>query len=153
MILNESLRLYPPVIATIRRSRIDVDLGGYKIPGGTELLIPILALHHDQAIWGGDANDFNPRRFSQSVAKAEKQQSMAFIPFGLGARTCIGKNLAILQAKLTLAVILKRFSFKLASTYQHSPTVLMFLYPQYGAPIIYKRLADCQDDPSMNMGA
>ncbi|XP_048227488.1 cytochrome P450 734A1 isoform X2 [Ricinus communis] len=139
MILNESLRLYPPTIATIRRSKTDVELGGYKIPRGTELLIPILALHHDQTIWGNDANEFNPGRFSDGVARAAKH-SIAFIPFGLGVRTCIGQNLAILQAKLTLAILLQRFSFRLAPTYQHAPTVLMLLYPQYGAPIIFKRL-------------
>ncbi|KAF2310694.1 hypothetical protein GH714_016338 [Hevea brasiliensis] len=125
MILNESLRLYPPTIATIRRSRTDVELGGYKIPRGTELLIPILAVHHDQSIWGNDANDFNPGRFSDGVGRAAKH-SVAFIPFGLGVRTCIGQNLAILQAKLTLAIILQRFSFRLAPSYQHAPTVLCF---------------------------
>ncbi|KAG8652079.1 cytochrome P450 734A1 [Manihot esculenta] len=139
MILNESLRLYPPTIAMIRRSRTDVELGGYKIPGGTELLIPILAVHHDQSLWGNDANEFNPRRFSGGVAKAAKH-SLGFIPFGLGARNCIGRNLAILQAKLTLAIILQRFSFRLAPTYQHAPTVLLLLHPQYGAPIIFRRL-------------
>uniref|UniRef100_A0A6N2N2Q7 Cytochrome P450 n=1 Tax=Salix viminalis TaxID=40686 RepID=A0A6N2N2Q7_SALVM len=140
MILNESLRLYPPTIATIRRSKADVELGGYKIPRGTELLIPILALHHDQSIWGHDANEFNPGRFSNGVARAAKHH-VAFIPFGLGARTCIGQNLAILQAKLTLAIILQRFSFRLATSYQHAPTVLMLLYPQFGAPIIFQRLS------------
>ncbi|XP_034913433.1 cytochrome P450 734A1 [Populus alba] len=139
MIVNESLRLYPPTIATIRRSKADVELGGYKIPRGTELLIPILALHHDQSIWGHDANEFNPRRFSNGVARAAKHH-VAFIPFGLGVRTCIGQNLAILQAKLTLAIILQRFSFRLATSYQHAPTVLMLLYPQHGAPIIFQRL-------------
>lgn len=123
----------------IRRSRTDVELGGYKIPGGTELLIPILAVHHDQSLWGNDANEFNPRRFSGGVAKAAKH-SLGFIPFGLGARNCIGRNLAILQAKLTLAIILQRFSFRLAPTYQHAPTVLLLLHPQYGAPIIFRRL-------------
>ncbi|KAJ9163145.1 hypothetical protein P3X46_022844 [Hevea brasiliensis] len=144
MILNESLRLYPPTIATIRRSRTDVELGGYKIPRGTELLIPILAVHHDQSIWGNDANEFNPGRFSEGVARASKH-SVAFIPFGLGMRTCVGQNLAILQAKLTLAIMLQRFSFRLAPTYQHAPTVLMLLYPQYGAPIIFKRLPNTND--------
>ncbi|KDP32358.1 hypothetical protein JCGZ_13283 [Jatropha curcas] len=148
MILNESLRLYPPTIATIRRSKTDVELGGYKIPRGTELLIPILAVHHDQSIWGNDANEFNPGRFCDGVAKAAKH-SIAFIPFGLGVRTCIGQNLAILQAKLTLAIILQRFSFTLAPSYQHAPTVLMLLYPQYGAPIIFKSLANQNpNDPS-----
>ncbi|XP_023921288.2 cytochrome P450 734A1 [Quercus suber] len=140
MILNESLRLYPPTIATIRRAKVDVDLGAYKIPRGTEILIPILAIHHDQALWGNDANEFNPARFSEGVARAAKHP-VAFIPFGLGVRTCIGQNLALLQAKLVLAILLQRFSFRLAPSYQHAPTVLMLLYPQYGAPIIFQPLS------------
>lgn len=151
MILNESLRLYPPIIATIRRAKADVELGGYKIPRGTELLIPILAVHHDQAIWGTNANEFNPARFSEGVARAAKHP-VGFIPFGLGVRTCVGQNLAILQTKLALAIILQRFSFRLAPSYQHAPTVLMLLYPQYGAPIIFQHLSnsgdgDDDDDP------
>ncbi|OMO95927.1 Cytochrome P450 [Corchorus olitorius] len=147
MILNESLRLYPPTIATIRRAKADAELGGYMIPRGTELLIPILAVHHDQAIWGNDANEFNPARFSEGVARAAKHP-VGFIPFGLGVRTCIGQNLAILQAKLALSIILQRFSFSLAPTYQHAPTVLMLLYPQYGAPIIFKPLSTPGDERS-----
>ncbi|CAH1434254.1 unnamed protein product [Lactuca virosa] len=140
MILNESLRLYPPIVASIRRAKADVQLGGCKVPRGTELLIPILAVHHDQAIWGNDANEFNPSRFSDGVARAAKHP-VSFIPFGIGVRTCIGQNLAMLQAKLTLAIILQRFSFRLSPKYQHAPTVLMLLYPQYGAPIIFKSLS------------
>ncbi|KAF8400696.1 hypothetical protein HHK36_013996 [Tetracentron sinense] len=140
MILNESLRLYPPAIATIRRAKADVELGEYKVPRGTELLIPILAVHHDPGLWGHDATEFNPARFSEGVAHAAKHP-MAFIPFGLGARRCIGQNLAILQAKLTMAIILQRFSFQLAPSYKHAPTVLMLLYPQYGAPITFRCLS------------
>uniref|UniRef100_A0A5B6YZI1 Cytochrome P450 734A1 n=1 Tax=Davidia involucrata TaxID=16924 RepID=A0A5B6YZI1_DAVIN len=139
MILNESLRLYPPAVATIRRAKVDVKLGGCMIPCGTELLVPIVAVHHDPGLWGHDANEFNPARFAQGVAHATKHP-MAFMPFGLGARRCIGQNLAILQAKLAVAMILQRFSFDLSPSYQHAPTVLMLLYPQYGAPIIFRKL-------------
>ncbi|OIT20060.1 PREDICTED: cytochrome P450 734A1-like [Nicotiana attenuata] len=138
MILNESLRLYPPIVATIRRAKTDVDLGGCQIPLGTEVLIPILAVHHDQAIWGNDANEFNPARFSEGVARAAKHP-VAYIPFGLGVRQCIGQNLAILQTKLTLAIILQRFTLRLSPQYKHAPTVLMLLHPQYGAPIIFQQ--------------
>ncbi|PKI75712.1 hypothetical protein CRG98_003855 [Punica granatum] len=141
MIVSEALRLYPPVIAMIRRARVDVELGGCKIPRGTEILIPILAVHHDQAIWGHEANEFNPARFADGVARASKHP-FGLIPFGLGVRNCIGQNLAILQAKLALAIILQRFRFRLSPTYKHAPTVLMLLYPQHGAPIIFSRLAD-----------
>lgn len=139
MIVNESLRLYPPTVATIRRAKADVELGGYRIPRGTELLIPILAVHHDQTIWGNDANEFNPERFAEGVARAANHR-VGFIPFGLGARTCIGQNLATLQAKLALAIILQRFSFRVGPSYQHAPAVQMLLYPQYGAPIIFQKL-------------
>ncbi|KAH0710008.1 hypothetical protein KY284_011435 [Solanum tuberosum] len=138
MILNESLRLYPPIVATIRRAKADVDLGGCKIPLGTEVLIPILAIHHDQAIWGNDANEFNPCRFSEGVARAAKHP-VGYIPFGLGVRQCIGQNLAILQTKLTLAIILQRYVLRLSPQYKHAPTVLMLLHPQYGAPVIFKQ--------------
>jgi len=145
MIVNESLRLYPPAIATIRRAKYDVELGGCKVPRGTELLVPILAVHHDQAIWGNDANEFNPVRFADGVSRAAKHP-VAFIPFGLGMRTCVGQNLAVLQAKLVLTILLQRFSFRLAPSYQHAPTVLMLLYPQYGAPIIFRHLS--KTDPA-----
>ncbi|KAL4589735.1 hypothetical protein LXL04_002644 [Taraxacum kok-saghyz] len=139
MIMNESLRLYPPIVALIRRAKVDVKLEGYNIPRGIELLFPILAIHHDQTIWGDDVNEFNPNRFSDGMARAAKHPA-AFLPFGLGVRTCIGQNLAILQAKLTIAIILQRFSFKLSPKYQHAPNVLMLLHPQYGAPIIFQHL-------------
>ncbi|CAH9102971.1 unnamed protein product [Cuscuta epithymum] len=143
MILNESLRLYPPIVATIRRAKGDVELGGCKIPCGTEVLIPILAVHHEQSIWGSDANEFKPSRFSEGVARAAKHPA-AYIPFGVGVRQCIGQNLAVLQTKLTLAIMLHRFSFRLSPRYRHAPTVLMLLHPQFGAPIIFTRLPPLQ---------
>lgn len=145
MILNETMRLYPPAVATIRRAKTDVQLGGYlNIPAGTELLIPIMAVHHDSRLWGSDAAQFNPGRFADGVARAAKYPT-AFIPFGLGARMCIGQNLALLEARLTLALILQRFTFRPSPAYVHAPTVLMLLYPQYGAPILFRPLEPCSE--------
>lgn len=139
MILNESLRLYPPAVAIIRRAKMDTQLGGLHIPRGTELLIPILAVHHDPALWRHDPHEFNPARFVKGVAHAANHP-MAFMPFGLGARRCVGQNLAILQAKLAVAMILQRFSFQLGSAYEHAPSVLMLLHPQHGAPVVFRKL-------------
>lgn len=139
MILNESLRLYPPAVAIIRRAKMDMQLSGLHIPCGTELLIPILAVHHDPSLWCNDPHEFNPARFAKGVAHAAKHP-MAFMPFGMGVRRCIGQNLAILQARLAISMILQRFSFELAPTYQHAPSVLMLLHPQHGAPIVFRKL-------------
>ncbi|KAM0933352.1 putative cytochrome P450 [Dioscorea sansibarensis] len=136
MIINETLRLYPPAVATIRKAKVDVELRGYKIPQGTEILIPIMAVHHDAKIWGQDAAEFNPARFMDSA-----RSPTGFIPFGVGPRMCIGKSLALLEAKLTIAILLQRFTFRVAPRYVHAPTVLMLLYPQYGAPVIFTPLS------------
>ncbi|GJM90565.1 hypothetical protein PR202_ga06858 [Eleusine coracana subsp. coracana] len=138
MIINETLRLYPPAVATIRRAKTDVQLSdGCMIPRDMELLIPIMAIHHDTRFWGLDAAQFNPGRFANGTAKAAKHP-LAFIPFGLGSRMCIGQNLARLEAKLTMAILLQRFEMRTSPNYIHAPTVLMLLYPQYGAPVIFR---------------
>ncbi|CAL9182815.1 unnamed protein product [Musa hybrid cultivar] len=144
MILNETLRLYPPAVATIRQAKADAELGGRSIPRGTELLIPIIAVHHDPGLWGPDVAQFNPARFADGASRAARHPA-AFLPFGLGARTCIGQNLALLEAKLTLAVILQRFAFRVAPSYVHAPTALMLLHPQQGAPIVFRSLARPSD--------
>ncbi|KAH6829949.1 Cytochrome P450 superfamily protein [Perilla frutescens var. hirtella] len=140
MIINESVRLYPPVTAMIRRATADVSLNGVHIPQGTELLIPTIAVHHDSALWGDDVHDFNPMRFSEGASRAA-EHPMAFIPFGAGTRRCIGQNLAILETKLAFALILRRFSLELAPNYRHAPSVLTLLHPQYGAPILFRKLS------------
>ncbi|KAL6839442.1 hypothetical protein ACP4OV_030712 [Aristida adscensionis] len=140
MILNETLRLYPPAVATIRRAKRDVTLGHLSVPRDTELLIPIMAIHHDPELWGADATRFNPGRFADGASRAAKHP-MAFIPFGLGPRMCIGQNLALLEAKLTLVILLQKFELKMSPNYVHAPTVLMLLYPQYGAPVICRPIS------------
>ncbi|KAJ4959234.1 hypothetical protein NE237_026345 [Protea cynaroides] len=105
------------VVAMIREAKTDVQLGDYMIPRGTEFFVPILAVPHDPALGGNDVMEFNPARFSNGVGRDDIG---ALIPFGLGPRTCVGQNLAMLQAKLAIVVILQRFSFRLAPTYQHA---------------------------------
>jgi PHYB activation tagged suppressor 1 len=53
---------------------------------------------------------------------------------------CIGQNLALLEAKVTPAVLLRRFELGRSHRYKHAPTVLMLLYPQYGSRMIFKPL-------------
>ncbi|KAM0007805.1 putative 11-oxo-beta-amyrin 30-oxidase [Helianthus debilis subsp. tardiflorus] len=62
------------------------------------------------------------------------------MPFGGGPKICIGQNLAIVEAKTAIAKVLQRFSFELSPSYQHSPSVVFSLPPQFGAQLILQKI-------------
>ncbi|KAK9071516.1 hypothetical protein SSX86_010085 [Deinandra increscens subsp. villosa] len=139
MIFYEVLRLYPPIVGIARMVDKDITLRGFSLPSGLQIGLPIMLIHYDEKLWGSDAKNFNPGRFSQGVSKATQNQAVYF-PFGLGPRICIGQNFALLEAKITLATILKKFSFEFSPTYVHAPSQILTLQPQYGAHLILHKL-------------
>ncbi|PWA71553.1 disease resistance protein (TIR-NBS-LRR class) [Artemisia annua] len=131
MILNEVLRLYPPSSMVLRATHKDTKLGNMTIPSGVHIIIPIIHVQHDHEIWGDDAREFKPERFSEGVANATKGRgSASFLPFGAGPKICIGQNFSLTEAKVALAKIMQRFSFELSSSYKHSPLSMLSLPPQ-----------------------
>ncbi|KAK3419821.1 hypothetical protein EUGRSUZ_G00587 [Eucalyptus grandis] len=139
MILNEVLRLYPPVFMTMRTVHKKTKLGDIQIPPGVLLFVPIILIHHDPEIWGDDAKEFNPDRFSEGVSKSTKNK-LCFFPFGSGPRTCIGQNFAFLETKVALTLILQSFKVQLSPSYKHVPIPLFTIHPQYGVPLILTRI-------------
>ncbi|CAI9278801.1 unnamed protein product [Lactuca saligna] len=135
MIVEESLRLYPPVPAIKRKVAKEVRLGEMLLPANMELYISPLAIHHDPRIWGDDVHMFKPDRFEGGIAKATKNTPATFLPFGFGPRTCVGLNFALVEAKIVLVMILQRFRFKLSPNYIHSPVQLFMVRPQHGVQI------------------
>ncbi|KAJ8526536.1 hypothetical protein K7X08_029013 [Anisodus acutangulus] len=141
MILNEVLRLYPPVIALYKRAYKECTIGDLSIPAGVDLTLPIMLINRDTELWGDDAEEFKPERFAEGISHACKDPSqMAFMPFGWGPRTCIGQNFSMIEAKVALCMILKQFSFKLSPSYAHAPYTVMTLQPQHGAHIMFHPL-------------
>ncbi|XP_054814448.1 cytochrome P450 72A397-like [Prosopis cineraria] len=140
MILSEVFRLYPPVTWIERSVEKDMRLGNLLVPKGVQIFIPTLILHQDQELWGSDAKEFNPERFSEGISKAGKGDSVAYFPFGWGPRICIGQNFTMLEAKMALSLILQHFWFQLSPAYSHSPFIRMTLQPQHGVHVILHKL-------------
>ncbi|KAL0414430.1 UNVERIFIED_CONTAM: 11-oxo-beta-amyrin 30-oxidase [Sesamum radiatum] len=139
MIVNETLRLFPPAIELTRVVEEETTVGDLVLPKGSMVMMPVLLLHRDPKIWGDDAMEFRPDRFAEGVLKAANGHS-AFLPFGWGVRTCIGANLASLEAKSFITLFLRNFSFDLSPTYAHAPMVTLLLQPQHDVPIIMRKL-------------
>ncbi|XVF56594.1 hypothetical protein PTKIN_Ptkin06aG0133500 [Pterospermum kingtungense] len=136
MILNETLRLYPPPNTLVRKVENEVQLGNLILPADLHLVVPVMALHHDPRLWGDDVNLFKPERFADGIANATKHNAAAFIPFGLGPRSCVGMTFALTEAKTVLSMILQRYSISLSPTYAHSPFILLLLQPQHGIQVM-----------------
>ncbi|KAL8481614.1 hypothetical protein ACS0TY_027933 [Phlomoides rotata] len=139
MILHEVLRLYSPVMELSRVVEEETQLGDLRIPKGVYLQVPIATLHRRPDIWGKDVLDFRPDRFAEGVLKAANGQA-GFLPFGWGPRICIGQNFALLEAKSFMAQLLRTFTFELAPTYKHGPYAAFTIQPQYGAPLLLRKL-------------
>lgn len=140
MIINESLRLYPPIVSFSKTVQREGRLGNLFIPTKMDIFITNLALHHDPKIWGEDVHEFKPQRFSEGVPKATNNNSAAFFPFGLGPRTCVGMNFTLIEAKVALSMILRRYTFTLSPAYVHSPLQLITVQPQHGIQVMIQSL-------------
>ncbi|WJX79083.1 hypothetical protein P8452_62237 [Trifolium repens] len=136
MIINETLRLYPQAAMLMRQTAKNVMLGSIEVPAKTQLSIALTSVHHDSEIWGEDCHEFKPSRFSEP-----RKHLAAFFPFGLGPRNCVGQNLALVEAKVALALIIQSYSFVVSPSYIHAPIQLITLQPQHGAQIIFRRIS------------
>lgn len=111
-VVNETLRLYPPVYNVARQAVADDEYSCHRIPRGTILLFSVYGMQRDPALWGADANDFRPERFL--AADWPKQ---AFMPFAIGKHVCIGNHFAVTEMTVALAMIVQRYRLVLQDSH------------------------------------
>ncbi|KDP33461.1 hypothetical protein JCGZ_07032 [Jatropha curcas] len=139
MLIQETLRLYPPAAFVSREALEQVQIGKISIPKGVCIWTLIPTLHRDPILWGPDVNEFRPERFADGISKACKF-GHAYIPFGVGTRLCLGRNFAMIQLKIVLSLIVSKFTFSLSPNYQHSPAFRMLVEPQHGIQIVIQKV-------------
>jgi cytochrome P450 len=109
--IDESLRIYTPVWAWIRKAVADDEIRGYRIPAGSIILMSPYISHRHEEFWP-DPERFDPSRFDESAVRDRNR--FAYFPFGLGPRQCIGKHFALMEVNFALAQLLGRFDCELA---------------------------------------
>jgi cytochrome P450 len=136
MILDEAVRLYPPVHSMARQTTVDDRLRDTHVPAGSVILVVPWLLHRHRRLW--EAPDhFDPERFTPAASAARPR--FAYVPFGAGPRTCIGMNFALTEAILLLAVIGQRWRPRLAKDAVVEPVGLIVLRPRFGLPMVLER--------------
>nr|WP_285501179.1 cytochrome P450 [Streptomyces sp. NBRC 13847] len=104
-------------------------LGPYEIPAGATVFYPFWAVHLNPEHWP-EPERFDPKRFTpQEVAKRPR---LAYVPFGIGPRSCEGAALATVEAQLVLAVLLKRLRFRPAPGHEVTPVERFVLWARDG---------------------
>lgn len=124
--IRETLRFLGPITLNIRhcREKETVIGGKYRVTSDMPLMVNLMGLHHDTAVWGNDAEKFRPERLMNGGWEA--LPSHAWQPFGTGARACIGRALAEQEMLIAAALIFQRFIVEKAdpdyqlSEYQNS---------------------------------
>ncbi|KAK9202603.1 hypothetical protein WN944_017815 [Citrus x changshan-huyou] len=139
MVIQETLRLYPPAGFVFREALDDIKFKDIVIPKGMGIQVPIPILQQNPEAWGSDAHEFNPERFANGVTAACKFPQ-AYMPFGAGPRACAGQHFALAELKVILSLLLSKFSFSLSPNYQHCPVVRVNIVPGNGIILHVRRV-------------
>ena len=122
--IKETLRLFPPVPADNKMCLKDTTLpSGFRIPRGSMVFYSMYNLARRMDVWGPDAKDFNPKRWENE----ENPSPFKFCSFNAGPRMCLGKSMALTEAKMVSASLLSFFRFELVpgQTVTYGPSITL----------------------------
>jgi cytochrome P450 len=131
-VIEEALRLYPPVPYMSRAALAQDRIGNLKIPKGSIITIAPYVLHRHRRLWG-EPDAFLPERFLPE--RREAIDRFAYLPFGAGPRVCIGGAFALQEAVVVLASLLRAARFELLDGHDVMPVHRLTLRPSGGLPM------------------
>ena len=132
MVIQESMRLFPPVWAFERQAIEDDVVAGYAVPARTIIAISPYALHRSPKHWE-NPEGFDPDRFAPELA--DSRPKYAYMPFGGGARQCIGNGFAMMEAQIILAMVVQRHRLELVPGKPIETDPVITLRPKHGMPM------------------
>lgn len=136
MVIQEAMRLYPPVWALTRRAVRADRIGGYDVPAGADIMICPYTLHRHPGFWA-QPHRFDPERFDP--ASAASPHRYAYIPFGAGPRVCVGSHLGMLEATLVAAMVARRLRLTLVPGRAVQAEAMLSLRIRGGLPMLVQR--------------
>jgi cytochrome P450 len=137
MVLEEAMRLYPPVWVVDRNTVADDTIGGHRIGKGTLIMLSQYVTHRHPAFWP-NPEQFDPDRFAPEPARARPRY--AYFPFIGGPRMCIGAQFAMTEATLILACLARGFALSPIAGEPVEPNPSITLRPRHGAPMLVTAL-------------
>jgi cytochrome P450 len=137
MVVDESLRLYPPAWATLRNAMENDEIGGFAIPKGKPVVLSPYLTHRHPQFWD-DPERFDPERFRPERAAARPR--FAYFPFGGGPHLCIGNTFATTEATLAVATVAQRYELRLVPGTKVEPEPGVTLRVRGGLPMTISRV-------------
>jgi cytochrome P450 len=144
-VIKEAMRLYPPAWSLARTAAKNLELGGYGIPAGSNLVMSQWIMHRDPRFFP-QSDRFDPERWSGT--EMQKLPRFAYFPFGGGPRFCIGASFAMTEATLLLAAIAQQFQLRLVSGHKVEPLPSITLRPKNGIRMSLHRRSQLRPDAS-----
>ncbi|MSP60074.1 MAG: cytochrome P450 [Myxococcales bacterium] len=135
MVIEETMRLYPPAWLFSREAIEEDEIGGYRIPKGGIVMLSPFVTHRHPDFWE-NPEGFDPERFT--APKVKERPRYAYFPFAGGPRQCIGNNFALMEAQIILAMVVQRYRLHLVPAQKIEPVPSVTLRPSVGIQVKLK---------------
>ena len=131
-VIDEALRLRPPIYGIGRRARVADEVGGYRLPAEAPVIVSPYVMHHHPAYWD-HPEQFDPDRFTPAAARG--RPPFSYLPFGGGPHRCIGRHLARLELLAVVALVVRACRLAAPAERRVVPRLGITLRPWPGVPV------------------